>query len=227
MPLSTKYFVILAACLGIPILLVAVWMRDASASLAGAGSAADNVAIAAASDDTYCTPALKAVLRRVASACGLVEGGGRGCKPTDVKTVASLSGGDFNALFQPLADRAYLIQFDSEAVDLDAAARATVEKAWGEQRGASFFFVVARASPDGDAEFNRMLSEKRANAVYEHLANTFNDSELRREVGLMWLGEEFAQLSKDFCEWQRSREGTCSTTDINRSAFVAWIDCAI
>jgi hypothetical protein len=46
-------------------------------------------------------------------------------------------------------------------------------------------------------------------------------------VGLLWLGEEYAQLSEEFCTWQRSREGECSIKDINRSAFVAWIDCAI
>jgi hypothetical protein len=47
-------------------------------------------------------------------------------------------------------------------------------------------------------------------------------------VGLLWLGEDFAQLDDKFCQWQRSRTGTeCSPKEINRSAFVAWIDCAI
>jgi hypothetical protein len=49
-----------------------------------------------------------------------------------------------------------------------------------------------------------------------------------KKVGLLWLGEEFAQLNQDFCTWNRSRAGQdCSDKDINRSAFVAWIDCAI
>jgi hypothetical protein len=46
-------------------------------------------------------------------------------------------------------------------------------------------------------------------------------------VGLLWLGEEFAQLGDEFCTWSRSRAGECTAKDINRSAFVAWIDCAI
>jgi len=47
-------------------------------------------------------------------------------------------------------------------------------------------------------------------------------------VGLLWLGEEFAQLDQEFCQWKRSRaEGACTTADLNRSAFIAWIDCRL
>ncbi|MFH1809101.1 MAG: hypothetical protein ABIJ09_10175 [Pseudomonadota bacterium] len=227
MPTSTRTLLLLGVALGIPALFEVVWLNKASASLRAAPEAASEVAIATASDVEYCSPALKAVLRRVASACGLVESGARGCKPTDAKMVAALSGGDFNALFKPLSDRARILQFDVDAVELDEGARTVVDQVWSDQRGASFFFVVSRASPDGDTEYNQQLSAQRAQAVFDHLDRTFKDPELRREVGLLWLGEEFAQLGKEFCTWQRSREGECSSNDINRSAFVAWIDCAI
>lgn len=138
-----------------------------------------------------------------------------------------MSGDDFNALFKPLSHRARIIQFDSSQVELDPSGQMTVEGAWSDQRGASFFFVVARASADGDQVFNQQLSQQRAEAVLTHLQEKFNDPDLRKEVGLLWLGEEYAQLSEEFCTWTRSREGECSITDINRSAFIAWIDCAI
>lgn len=227
MPGSTRYLLLLGASLGLPVILVAVWLSQAASDLTNAPEAASQIAIASASEEEYCSLPLKQILRRVASACGLVKGQARGCKPGDVKTVAALSGGDFNALFLPLAKRSRIIQFDAEQVELDAGAKALVETAWSDQRGASFFFVVARASQDGDAEYNRMLSQKRANAVFQHLEQTFQDPDLRNEVGLLWLGEEFAQLDEKFCSWTRSRSGTCTRSDVNRSAFVTWIDCAI
>ena len=110
--------------------------------------------------------------------------------------------------------------------ELDPAARMLVEKAWSDQRGASFFFVVSRASRDGDEQYNEALSRDRAKAVLDYLDQKFHDADLKKEVGLLWLGEEFAQLSNEFCSWERSRSGSCSRADINRSAFVAWIDCA-
>ena len=49
-----------------------------------------------------------------------------------------------------------------------------------------------------------------------------------REVGLLWLGEEFAQLDEEFCRWNRSRSAApCSGAALNRSAFIAWIDCRL
>jgi hypothetical protein len=222
-----KSLALLAGCILLPAILVIVWLRSAAADLASASDAAHEVAIASAAEDQYCSPTLKKVLRRVAGSCGLIEAGGRGCKPADAKTVAALSGDDFNTLFVPLSHRAGIIQFDSEQVDLDEMGKKLVEQSWGEQRGASFFFVVARASPEGDTEFNQQLSQKRAEAVLTHLENHFHDPELKGLVGLLWLGEEYAQLDEKFCSWKRSRDGTCSRTDINRSAFVAWIDCAI
>jgi outer membrane protein OmpA-like peptidoglycan-associated protein len=185
------------------------------------------VAIASVAEDGYCTVGLKKVIRRVAGACGLLEGTARGCKPADAKSVAALQGDDFNAMFKPLTKRASIIQFDAEQTELDDGARTAVDKAWSDQRGASFFFVVARASPDGDPVYNQQLSASRAKSVLDHLEVQFKDPDLKKEVGLLWLGEEYAQLSEEFCDWTRSREGECTTKDINRSAFVAWIDCAI
>jgi outer membrane protein OmpA-like peptidoglycan-associated protein len=213
--------------LAVPVGTVMLWLGDAKQSLEAAPEAAAEVAIASTSEDEYCTPKLKQILRRVAGACGLLQEGGRGCKPTDAKQVAAMSGEDFNALFKPLSHRARIIQFDSEQTELDPGAQSAVEAAWSDQRGASFFFVVARASADGDMAFNQQLSQSRAESVLNHLEQRFQDPDLKQEVGLLWLGEEFAQLSEDFCSWGRSREGECTIKDINRSAFVAWIDCAI
>jgi outer membrane protein OmpA-like peptidoglycan-associated protein len=222
-----KARLVAAVCLALPIVLLAVWLHNAKASLQHAAPAARDVPIASASEDEYCSPRLKQVLRRVAGSCGLLDNGGRGCKPADAKVVAALSGNDFNALFKPLMNRARIIQFDPEQMDLDLGAQTLIEETWGDQRGASFFFVVARASSDGATPMNQKLSEDRATAVLKHLETKFQDPDLKREIGLLWLGEEYAQLPREFCNWKRSRDGSCSEKEINRSAFVAWIDCSI
>jgi outer membrane protein OmpA-like peptidoglycan-associated protein len=225
---TSKRWILLTAALAIPVSLVATWATAAQGRLAASAGVAREVATASVSNDAYCTAELKAIVRRVAGACGLLEGGGgRGCQPLQAKRVAALSGSDFNALFAPLARRAHSIQFDASNAALDPAARALLEQAWSDQRGASFFFVVSRASPDGEERYNEALSRDRAKAVLDFLDQRFHDEDLKRQVGLLWLGEEFAQLSSEFCGWDRSRSGACSRADINRSAFVAWIDCAI
>ena len=225
---GTQRFGLMAVALVLPVALISAWASAAQTRLKETSSAAKDVAIASVSNDSYCTPQLKAIIRRVAGACGLIEGGGgRGCQPMEAKKVAALSGDDFNALFKPLAKRAHIIQFDSSKVELDADAASAVEKAWSDQRGASFFFVVSRASTDGAAEFNETLSRDRAKGVLTHLQGKFKDEDLKNQVGLLWLGEQYAQLGDEFCAWKRSRSAECTATEINRSAFVAWIDCAI
>lgn len=221
--------VIAALALAVPSWLVSGWLGDAEARLVAAEAGPkQEFAVASVSEDAYCTAELKGIVRRVASACGLVDSaGGRGCQPAEAKSLAKLSGPDFNAMFLPLSKRAHLIQFDADVSDLDESGRSIVERAWSDQRGASFFFVVARASPEGKAEHNEKLSRARAEAVLKHLQASFDDPDISKEVGLLWLGEEFAQLGDEFCGWSRSRQGECSGQDINRSAFVAWIDCAI
>jgi outer membrane protein OmpA-like peptidoglycan-associated protein len=220
---------VLLLCLALPAVLVAAWGASAGKRLHDSEGAASKVAVASVSDDAYCTANLKAVVRRVAGACGLVASGaaGRGCQPMQAKKVASLSGNDFNAMFKPLAKRAHIVQFDLDKAELDAEGKALVEKAWADQRGASFFFVVARASPEGDTVYNEKLSRDRAQAVLAHLQERFKDPDIDKQVGLLWLGEEFAQLDQDFCTWSRSRGGECTAKEINRSSFIAWIDCAI
>jgi outer membrane protein OmpA-like peptidoglycan-associated protein len=142
--------------------------------------------------------------------------------------VAAMSGDDFNALFLPLADRAAIIQFDQDSSELDPAAIALLDKTVADQRGASYFLVVARASPEGPLMYNRELSRKRAEAVLDHIRSKFADPDLEQEVGLLWLGAEFAQLDREFCQWTRSRpEQQCNTAYLNRSAFIAWIDCRL
>ena len=214
-------------------LLVSGWVSEAKARLAASeaevlGADVPQVAVAAAADVGYCTPTLKKILRRVLQSCGLLGGEGRGCRPLEAKSVAALSGDDFNALFLPLADRAGILQFDLADADLNASSASLLDQIFTDQRGASYFFVVSRSSPEGGAAYNQELSQRRGEAVLSHLRTTFNDPDLDKELGLLWLGEEFAQLDTGFCDWQRSGDGEqCSSKDINRSAFVAWIDCRL
>ena len=75
---------------------------------------------------------------------------------------------------------------------------------------------------------NRSLSHRRANSVLYHLKEVADDPELEKKVGLLWLGNEFAQLSKEYCSWQTSRpEKKCDEEAVNRSAFVSWVDCRL
>jgi outer membrane protein OmpA-like peptidoglycan-associated protein len=198
------------------------------------------VVLMANAEDAYCTDNLKTVLKRVLTSCGLIGGGRAGCKPNELKNVAAISGEDFNALFKPLTKRGGMIQFDPKKDELDPAAKALIEKLWMEQKGAMYFFVVARASPDGPTEENQVISHKRGNSVQFYLQERFKDPDLEKKLGLLWLGEEYAQLGEEFCEWQSNRPDTCAEKDkpekkvhdeiakrLNRSAILSWIDCRL
>ena len=218
--------------LAVPSVLVVSWIGEAEERLEvseAAVSEAPAVATASAAHESYCTPELQRILRRVLQSCGLVgEGGGRGCQPVQARQVATMRGEDFNALFIPMAENAGIIQFDRDSAELDAQDRQLVEQVFADRGGASWFFVVSRASPEGSVQHNRELSRERAEAVMSHLMQTFQDPELERQVGLLWLGEEYAQLEENFCEWRRSGgQGQCRPEDLNRSAFVAWIECRL
>jgi len=220
---------VLAVLLALPATATGIWINSAEARLeqpsAGPGEAAP---VAAASDVEYCNPELKRILRRVLMSCGLVGGNAaRGCQPVQAKNVATMSGDDFNALFRPMKDRGGIIQFDKDKSELDADDIALTDKVFSDQRGASWFFVVSRASPEGSVEYNRELSKARAEAVMKHLRERFSDPDLDKEVGMLWLGKEYAQLATEFCAWKRSSTGSCTSDDINRSAFIAWIDCQL
>jgi outer membrane protein OmpA-like peptidoglycan-associated protein len=222
----------LAALLLIPTVTVGVWIKSAEGRLAEATatpSTEPGVAVAAATNKEYCSPELKKILRRVLLSCGLMSGAeaGRGCQPVQAKNVATLAGADFNALFQPMKERGGIIQFDQDKAELDAADLALVDQLFADQGGASWFFVVSRSSPEGSVEHNRELSKARAEAVMTHLRDTFHDPDLEKEVGLLWLGEEFAQLEDHFCAWRRSSDAACNPLELNRSAFIAWIDCQL
>jgi len=220
---------LLVGLLAIPAGLTGAWIKSADARLTAASShEAELAPVAAASDVGYCNPELKRILRRVLMSCGLVGGdAARGCQPVQAKNVATMSGHDFNALFQRMKDRGGIVQFDKDKSDLDATDLSLVDQIFADQRGASWFFVVARASPEGSVEHNRELSRQRAEAVMAHLRQQFKDPDLDKEVGMLWLGEEYAQLEAEFCEWKRSAGGTCNPDELNRSAFVAWIDCQL
>jgi hypothetical protein len=221
--------VILVAMLAVPATVTGMWIESADARLSEMSAAPGELApVASASDVAYCSPELKRILRRVLMACGLVGGNAaRGCQPVQAKNVATMSGHDFNALFKPMRDRGGIVQFDKDKSDLDAGDLGMVDQVFADQRGASWFFVVARASPEGAVEHNRELSKARAEAVMNHLREQFKDPDLDKEVGLLWLGAEYAQLETEFCDWKRSSTGSCSPEQLNRSAFVAWIDCQL
>ena len=210
-------------------LSVGTWTRAAAVRLTESQNKTPEIATASASDVGYCTGELKLILRRVLTSCGLAASSGkRGCQPLQARQVAAMSGGDFNALFSPLAERAAILEFDKDNAELDLAAAELLEKAFADRRGASYFFVVSRASPEGSATHNRELSQRRGEAVLAHIKGLFQDPDIDQEVGLLWLGEEFAQLDQQFCQWRRSRGGgECNSADLNRSSFIAWIDCRL
>lgn len=187
-------------------------------------------AVADHTEASYCTPQFKGVLKRVLDACGLVgQEERRGCQPADVKTFAEISDADFVALFTPLVERGSIVMFDDNSDKIDDGAKKLIVDEWEDRKGARYFFVVARASRTGAADLNRALSQKRANSVMFHLEETTKDPELQKQVGMLWLGSEFAQLPKEYCEkWQNSRPSKpCNTEAINRSAFISWVDCRL
>jgi outer membrane protein OmpA-like peptidoglycan-associated protein len=227
-----------ALVLGIVLLVAAPilalsWVSSASDRLSEAEQAEKasptQVAVAQEANEAYCTPELKQILRRVLASCGLLgASGGRGCQPLEAKNVATMSGNDFNALFLPMKGRGGIVQFELNSAGLDPGDVGLTDKVFAERGGASYFFVVARASQDGSTEKNRELSKQRAQAVMDHLTQAFDDPELNKQVGLLWLGEEYAQLEPSFCQWQRSGGvSECQPEDLNRSAFLAWIDCRL
>ncbi len=219
-----------AVLLLLPAILVVTWASAASSRLSESSGETPKVAVAAEADESYCTPDLKKILRRVLQSCGLISGGsgGRGCQPIEARNVATMSGQDFNALFIPMKDRGGIVQFDLDAAGLDTADNELVEGLFAKRQGASYFLVVSRASPEGAVEHNRELSRQRAEAVLAHLEQKFQDPDLKQQVGLLWLGEEYAQLDPSFCSWPRSDTNPmCKPEELNRSAFVAWIDCRL
>jgi outer membrane protein OmpA-like peptidoglycan-associated protein len=212
-------------------LAVHSWTSTAAKHLVEPEKEKPKVAIADQAEVAYCTPQFKQVLERVLHSCGLAaegEGARRGCKPSDEKTFASISDDDFNALFTPLKDRGGVIMFDEGRDDLDDKAKKLLEERWYARKGARYFFVVARASKTGSVGKNNALSHRRANSVMYFLTQLANDPEIEQKVGLLWLGNEFAQLSKEYCSWPRSRpDEKCNEEPINRSAFVSWVDCRL
>ncbi|MBI2394142.1 MAG: hypothetical protein HYV09_31520 [Deltaproteobacteria bacterium] len=217
------------ALLAAPAVTVGAWIDSAGARLEQslAQPKKSDVAVAAAADEGYCNAELKRILRRVLLSCGLAGGEGRGCQPSQAKNVATMSGSDFNALFNPMKHRGGIIQFDKGKADLDDDDKRLIDQLFADRKGASWFFVVSRASPEGAVDLNRELSKGRAEAVMKHLGKTFSDPGLEKEVGLLYLGAEFAQLDEQYCTWRRSGADECGADPINRSAFIAWIDCQL
>lgn len=205
------------------------WVSSATERLTTPEAEKPKVAIADQAEVAYCTPRFKEVLERVLHSCGLAgDETRRGCKPSDVKTFASISDEDFNELFTPLKDSGAVIQFDEGRDVLDDDAKKLLEDKWFARKGARYFFVVARASKSGTQAKNRALSHRRANSVMYHLKSVANDPDIDKKVGLLWLGNEFAQLSKAYCAWETSRpDKKCDDEAINRSAFVSWVDCRL
>lgn len=213
-------------------IMIGRWTKQADLRLSAAQAEAESapsVAVASHANEAYCTPRLQKILRRVLTSCGLIQGAaGRGCEPLDAKSVATMSGDDFNALFLPMKDRGAIIQYDQSSTELDESDLETINGTFSQRGGASYFLVVSRASPEGSEEANRKISRDRAESVLSHLKAKFQDPELDKQVGLLWLGEEFAQLDPSFCDWKRSgKNEACSPDDLNRSAFITWVDCTL
>jgi outer membrane protein OmpA-like peptidoglycan-associated protein len=208
---------------------VRLWVSSAAQRLEHPTAEKPKAATAEHAEVAYCTPRFKEVLERVLHSCGLAKDETRrGCKPADVKTFASISDDDFNELFTPLKERGAVILYDEGMFDLDDGAKKVLEDKWFKRKGARYFFVVARASKTGTQSKNRALSQKRANSVMFHLNGVANDPELDKKVGLLWLGNEFAQLSKSYCGWSTSRpDEKFDDEAIYRSAFVSWVDCRL
>jgi outer membrane protein OmpA-like peptidoglycan-associated protein len=225
--------VLAVVLLVLPAALVMTWTSSAEERLVEsertASKSAPAVAVAAEANEAYCTPELKQILRRVLASCGLLGGqGGRGCQPLEAKNVATLGGSDFNALFVPMQNRGGIVQFELGSSELDERSTTLIDRVFADRAGASYFFVVARASQDGATEYNRKLSEQRAEKVLAHLHQAFGEAELDKQVGLLWLGEEYAQLDPSFCAWPRSGASDhCRPDELNRSAFLAWIECRL
>ena len=220
---------VLVVLIAIPAIATKMWIGSAEGRLAAmTETPTEKVATASAADVEYCNPELKRILRRVLMSCGLVGGeAARGCQPVQAKNVATMSGDDFNALFRPMKARGGIVQFDKDKSELDPNDLQLIDQVFADQKGASWFFVVSRASPEGSVTHNRDLSKARAEAVMTHLRERFKDPDLDKEVGMLWLGEEFAQLADEFCQWSRSSAEECKQDTINRSAFIAWIDCQL
>ncbi|HEY3595490.1 MAG TPA: hypothetical protein VGL13_16495, partial [Polyangiaceae bacterium] len=207
-----------AVALGTMVITVHSTVSSAAERLTAPAAQTAKTAVAANSEEAYCTPRFKEVLERVLHSCGLAEGEARrGCQPADVKTFASISGQDFNELFTPLRERGAVILFDVGKEDLDEGAKKALEERWLDRKGARYFFVVGRASKTGSVESNRALSHRRANSIEFFVKEKFADPELDKRLGLLWLGNEFAQLDKDLCSWTTSRPGEkCDGESINR-----------
>ncbi len=129
MPRTILAAVVGLVLLSIPTIMVATWVSGAKARLAQSESApvdaSQRVAVAAAADEGYCNGDLRRVLRRVLQSCGLLGSGAgvRGCQPVEARNVATMSGDDFNALFNPLAQRAGIIEFERDGSTLDQSDR--------------------------------------------------------------------------------------------------------
>ncbi len=212
---------------------VTLGVRSALASaerrLKDPNAAKPKVAVADHAEEKYCTPRFKQVLERVLHSCGLLEANSRrGCKPADVKSFASINDDDFNELFLPLKHRGAVLKFETGKHELDESAKKLLAERWDARRGARYFFVVGRASSVGDTAKNRALSHRRANSVQFFIKENRKEPDLEKKIGLLWLGEEFAQLPKEFCEWPNSSPSEkCNQDSINRSAFVSWVDCRL
>jgi outer membrane protein OmpA-like peptidoglycan-associated protein len=220
------------AALAVALIVVGSSVTSAKRRLTNPGAEEQPVvATALEAEVSYCTPSFKQVLERVLHSCGLSTGTERrGCKPSDIKTFAAISDEDFNALFHPLRERGGVLMFDEGSDVLDEEGQKLLEERWFERKGARYFFVVARASRTGTPAQNRALSHRRANSVMFALQKLSGESEeeLNQRVGLLWLGNEYAQLSQEYCEWPRSRAAAeCGEEPINRSAFVSWVDCRL
>jgi outer membrane protein OmpA-like peptidoglycan-associated protein len=132
-------------------------------------------------------------------------------------------------LFRPLKQRGGVILFDNSEHELGAGAKQLIDTLWSDRRGARYFLIVGRASKTGTAANNRALSHRRANSLLFHIQEQTGTPEVEQQIGLLWLGSEFAQLPPDeYCSFRNSSSHEpCEDESINRSAFASWVDCRL
>ena len=77
-------------CLLVPGFLVSSWLQEAEYRLNETEPLTrEEVLIASVAEEDYCTSQLRSIVRRVATSCGLISDGGRGCRSMEAKQVVN------------------------------------------------------------------------------------------------------------------------------------------
>ena len=224
---------ILAVLLAIPATATGIWIGSAEARLEelsakpGEGAA---VAVASASDVEYCNPELKRILRRVLMSCGLV-GGERGAR-LPAGPGQERRDDDRRRLQRAVpADEGARRHRPVRQGQGRARRRGPRARRSGVRRSARRELVLrrlARRRPRARSQHNRDLSKGARRGRDEPPPRAVQGSR-SRQGGRPALARRGVRPARDRVlrvEAQLHRHG-CTPEEINRSAFVAWIDCQL